>query len=281
MRDSKASGRWIVVALALATLASCGAATATTIVSGFNGNSLAANDDLSTSQVMIGFAVNFFGTNTSSLYVNNNGNLTFTQPLSHFTPFGLGSTLTLGFGPIIAPFFADVDTRVGNVATYGTGTFNGDAAFGANWPNVGYFSGHTNKLNNFQTLLVDRVDTGAGNFDIYFNYGQIQWETGDASRGQNGLGGDCAAVGYTNGLSGAQNVSFNWPGSLVCNSFLDGGTAPLIHATNDNTPGQLYFQVRNGNVVSPSPVPEPGTSMLMGSGILALFGMRRRLFGSK
>jgi hypothetical protein len=67
--------------------------------------------------------------------------------------------------------------------TYGSGTADGRQAFGVNWIDVGYFSSRTDKLNQFQLVLIDRSDTGAGNFDIEFNYGNILWETGEASGG--------------------------------------------------------------------------------------------------
>src|SRR5437667_3702930 len=72
----------------------------------------------------------------STVYVNNNGNLTFDSPLSTFTPFNLLQTSRL----IVAPFFADVDTRVGNLLTFGSGTLGGRSAFGVNWPGVGCYS---------------------------------------------------------------------------------------------------------------------------------------------
>src|SRR5688572_1311613 len=148
------------------------------IVPGFNTNSLAGNDDGSTGLVDFQFSANFFGTTYTAAFLNNNGNITFNAPLSQFTPSGI----TAATAPIIAPFFADVDTRVGELMKYGTGTVGGRAAFGVTWDDVGvgYFNQHVDKLNQFQLLLVDRTDTGAvGNFDIYFNYDQIQWETGD------------------------------------------------------------------------------------------------------
>lgn len=40
---------------------------------GFDGNTLAANDDDSTGLVAFGFSVNFFGVSRSGGYVNNNG----------------------------------------------------------------------------------------------------------------------------------------------------------------------------------------------------------------
>ena len=113
----------------------------------------------STAAVNLGFSVNFFGANSSTVFVNNNGNVTFTSALNQFTPNGLAT----GVGqPIIAAYFADVDTRTGNLTHYGTDTVNGFAAFGVEWPAVGYFSTHTDKLNTFELILINRSDTGAG-----------------------------------------------------------------------------------------------------------------------
>ena len=172
----------------------------------FNANSLPGNDDGSTGTVAIGFSapINFFGQSFNSLYVNNNGNVTFNAPLFTFTPFGL--TTNTGI-PIIAAFFADVDTRTGPILTYGNGIVNGRQAFGINWPNVGYYRTHLDLLNNFQEILMERFDTGPGNFDIEFNYDQIQWETGDASGGSGGFGGTPVHVGYSNGTGNPRNIS--------------------------------------------------------------------------
>src|ERR1700692_1796893 len=166
---------------------------------GFNANTLAANDDGSTAAVSLGFSVNFFGANSPTVFVNNNGNVTFTSALSQYTPNGLST----GVGqPIIAPYFADVDTRGAGsgLVTYGTAMVNGHDAFGVEWPNVGYFASETNKLNDFELILINRSDTGAGNFDIEFNYNTMLWETGDVSGGINGLGGTSAGVGDSNGV---------------------------------------------------------------------------------
>jgi Nidogen-like len=209
----------------------------------FNSNSLPGNDDDSTGLVPIGFPINFFGTTYTDLYVNNNGNVTFVTPLSTCTPHVL--TTDLGTS-IIAPFFADVDTRVGNILTYGQGAWGDRSAFGVNWIDVGYYDEHTDKLNTFQLILVDRSDVAPGDFDIIFNYDKIQWETGDdCSGGIGGLGGNSAHVGYSKG-TGNSGTFNELPGSGVNGAFLDGGPHALISFSNIGVPGRYLFEVRNG-----------------------------------
>ncbi len=247
---------------------------ATTIASGFNANTVDTCDDCATGATPLGFSANFFGTTYTQTYVSNNGYVTFNSGQGTYTPTGLTASYT--GQPIIASFYADVDTNDGGTVTYGTGTYAGDAAFGVTWNDVAYFAAG-DKHNTFQEILVDRSDTGAGNFDIYFNYAQIQWETGSASGGSDGLGGASAAVGYANG-SGGPGTYFQLPGSLVPGSFLDGGPNSLVTGTNDGTPGQFMFEVRNGAVTVPgvpAGVPEPGSWAMMILGLLGLGAVLR------
>ncbi len=217
---------------------------------GFSQNTLAANDDLFTGLINTGFTMNFFGQIFNDLTVNNNGNVSFAGPLATFTPFPLLTTAT----PMIAPFFADVDTRLGNTVTFGTGTIDGQNAFGVNYNDVRHFSvfGANQGLptNDFQLVLVDRSDVSPGDFDIEFNYSQIQWEAGEAS-GSNaqGLGGSTARVGWTNGVDRA----FELPGSGIPGSFLDSGpaaTSLVQNSLNSGVLGRYVFESRNGSITS-------------------------------
>lgn len=245
---------------------------------GFTSNTLARNDDGSTGAVNIGFGVNFFGTSATQLFVNNNGNVTFNSPLGTFTPSALNGPTAR---PIIAAFFADVDTRnpASAVTQYGMGTVDGRAAFGVNWDGVGYYNNRADKLNIFQLILIDRNDTGAGNFDIEFNYDQILWETGEASGGINGLGGTSAAVGYSGG-SGVEGTFAQLQGSLVNGALINGGSNALVsNNQGSGVNGRYLFNVRGGTVVVPPPmevVPEPATVALVGAGVLLLGGFARR-----
>ncbi|MBO1256274.1 VPLPA-CTERM sorting domain-containing protein [Alteromonas sp. 5E99-2] len=235
---------------------------ASAIVDGFNSNSLAANDDGSTGLVDIGFSLNFFDSNFSQLFVNNNGNITFESSLSTFSPFDLTSTGQ----SIIAPFFADVDTRNGGTVSYGEGSFDGFNAFGVNYIDVAFFGGAgSSNTNTFQLLLVDRSDIGSGDFDILFNYEQILFETGTASDGdENGLGGSSARVGFSNG-SGDIGTSFELTGSAINGAFLDGGVNSLVdNSFNSDIDGRYIFNVRNGSVDFIAEVPAPAPiSILM------------------
>jgi len=109
----------------------------TAIRPGFTNNILAANDDGSTGLVPVGFPINFFGTSYANLYVNNNGNVTFDNYLSDFTPnYTILQEVQSSYyepGGMIAPFWADVDTEGSGsgVTAYGTNTVDGHVAFGS------------------------------------------------------------------------------------------------------------------------------------------------------
>jgi hypothetical protein len=106
------------------------------------------NDDSFSEQLYFGFSINFLGRQFDQLYVNNNGNLTFDGPQGTYSP----QELTTNYGPIIAPFFADVDTRNdggGGTITYAPLTVNDHKAYKVTWDQVGYYNEHYDKRNTF------------------------------------------------------------------------------------------------------------------------------------
>lgn len=275
--------------LALFSLPATGLLQAGAIISTLNPavSTLAANDDGSSPSTSIGFSANYFGTTYTTLFANNNGNFTFGASLSTFTPFGLTGATTI---PIIAAFFGDVDTRGAGsgVLTYGATTLTTNdlvvrSAFVGNWVDVGYFASGVDKLNSFQIVLIDRADTGAGNFDIMFNYDKILWETGGASGGTSGLGGSSARAGFSNG-TGALGSFYEFTGSGVNGALLNGGPSALISSTNvllgnllyTKTDGRYVFTVRGGTVDTGVTTPEPGTWGLILAGLGALAWRRTR-----
>jgi Nidogen-like len=257
----------LVAGVGVILLASPGYSASRRNLPGFSTSNIPASDDGVAGPVNLGFTINVFGTNYSAVYISNNGNVTFggpiAGPVSAFTPFGLANAGIKMF----APFFADVDTRGAGsgIVTYGTDTVNGRPAFGVEWPHVGYYNQQTNKLNSFELVIVDRSDVMAGAFDLEFNYDAIQWETGGASGGANGLGGFSARVGYTNGITGAGGVTFEIPGSgastpgaPVLGTFVDGGPNALVtNSLNTAVVGRYLWAVRGG---SPGPPPAPPVS---------------------
>jgi hypothetical protein len=231
-----------LVALALTVPAGAEGPNAIQNPAGCTTNTLPPGDDNSSAAVPLGFTANFFGTSFTSVYVNQNGNVTFSGPLGTFTPQDLNTVST----PIIAAFWADVDTQAAGSGqtTYGQVTVDGQPAFCVNWINVGYYSRHIDKLNSFQLLLVSRG--GNGDFDIVLNYDKVQWETGDVNGGTAGLGGTSAAAGFSNG-DGDPAHRFVQPGSLQNGALLDSNqTTGLIHGSR-GTPqlGRYVFDVRN------------------------------------
>lgn len=249
-----------------------------------NGGTLGPSDDGSTAAVPLGFSssINFFGPNYASLYINNNGNVTFQNASTDFMPGGLTSRTDI---PIIAPFFADVDSTgnngtAGNI-TYGTGIVGGHDAFAATWNGVGYYEKHFDKLDTFQLVLIERFDTGPGNFDIEFNYDQVQWESGDSAGGVAGLGGSSARVGFSNG-SGVSGTFVQLAGSGTAGSFLDSNVSTgLIHTQqigagtiSTATAGRYSYAARAGHFLlaptaqanGPYTVAEGSSILLSGAG---------------
>ncbi len=259
-----------LIVLAGAALAGFAAsANAGAVRSGFDASTLPANDDGSTGFVGFGLGtLNFYGSSYTGGYVNNNGNVTFTGAMSTFTPFPI---LTTGV-PLLAPFFADVDTRGAGsgVTQYGAGMVGASPAWGVSWRDVGYYAFGTDKLNTFQLVIYDVQANG--DFCFEFNYDKIEWETGSASGGTGGLGGSSARAGWSNGVSDAFEIA----GSAVNGAFLDSNlvTGLIYRQLNSGVDGRFTFCVRNGTVVNPTiPLPTAGAMGLAG---LAGMGVIRR-----
>ncbi|MCW9679746.1 VWD domain-containing protein [Dolichospermum planctonicum UHCC 0167] len=206
---------------------------------GFGENILNRNDDSSTELINVTSVfesgLNFFGTTYNSFYINNNGNITFSSPQSTYTPFALTGNTSQ---PIIAPFFADVDTSAGTVTPSVGGTSTGSNLLYwdldptnnqviITWDDVGAYSGGT-VPNAFQLIL---KDTGSGNFSIDFRYENIEWLVGSAS------GNNLARAGYSAG----NGVNFFELPQSGTNTMAD-----LESASNVNVPGKYVFLVTNG-----------------------------------
>ncbi|XP_059384609.1 alpha-tectorin [Carassius carassius] len=125
----------------------------------------------------------FFGRTHNQTFVNNNGHLTFTEPLSDYIPL-------LNSGrDIIAPLWTHLDNLHGGTISYREDTnssvlilvtaavnqyfpnlalpFIATSVFVATWDNVPYFSGEG--VVTFQVVFISNVDHSF----ILFNYGNI------------------------------------------------------------------------------------------------------------
>ena len=177
------------------------------------------NDDNSSALINLPFTFDFYGTPYNSLYINNNGNISFQAPYYTWSsnPFP-DSTFNM-----IAPFWADVDTR-GDMDSLGNFVGNGGnvwykitpTALIVNWNQVGYFNMHTDLVSTFQLIITNGSDSlvSAGG-NVSFCYQDMQWTTGDASSGFGGFGGVPATVGVNigNGVNYFQVGRFDQSGA--------------------------------------------------------------------
>jgi uncharacterized repeat protein (TIGR01451 family) len=154
------------------------------------------NDDGSTDSIPLSFTFTFFGQSFHKVYINNNGNISFSNRFSTYTSTGFPIR---GYD-MIAAFWADVDTRgAGSGIVY----YKSEAhRFTVIWDSVGYYSYGFDKRNTFQIVISDGTDplVGVGN-NVCMSFGPMQWTTGSASGGVNGFGGTPATVGINRGDS--------------------------------------------------------------------------------
>nr|XP_022323654.1 protein mesh-like [Crassostrea virginica] len=214
---------------------------------------MSKNDDGSSPDIPISSLFPFFNHQHSKLTVNTNGVISFLQTVSTYTPdpFPIANDARM-----IAPFWADINTLRGGTVWYRETTdiklldratdevrayfpkflkFRASWLFVATWDHVAFF-GCSNegcsKTNTFQSVL---ITNGQHSFTIY-NYEDIQWTTGTASRGNatTGLGGTPAQVGFNAG----DGIVF-----YTVNASRTPDIVNVDEYSNVNIPGKFVFRI--------------------------------------
>ena len=161
------------------------------------------NDDGSSPAMVLPFSYCFFGQSIDTLYINNNGNISFHQSRFNF----VSDSFPNATYSMIAPLWADVDTRgplSGLVYYKVTPT-----AVIVKWEHVGYFPMRDDKLNSYQIILTDGSDPMVPFGNTAFCYGDMQWTSGGS-----GFLGSPATAGANAGdaTNFIQFGRFNSPG---------------------------------------------------------------------
>ena len=200
-------------------------------------SAIVENDDQSSPLLLLPFTFNLFGQSYTSLYINNNGNISFDQPYGTYTASGFPSASFV----MVAPFWADVDTR-DTTPDLTMDFLNGQVLFRitptalyVNWVDVGYFAYHDSLRNSFQLTITDGTDAAIpGGNNVSFCYKDMQWTTGDASMGLFGFGGGSATVGVNkgDGIEHAQVGRFNADNDIYNGAYTDSSGVDWLDSTH-------------------------------------------------
>jgi len=246
-----------------------------------------SNDDGSTPAIALPFTFCYYGSNYDTLYINNNGNITFNNPSSNFTPQGFPDNQF----NMIAPFWGDVQTLngVGKVRYKIT-----PSAMIVQWDSVRKFPFSASTLeNSFQLIITNGLDSLVpGGNNVAFCYQDISWFSGAMGSTVGVNKGD--SVNYFQVTrAGASGNSYDGPyGNADGIDFLDNnsfyfstcGTAnnvPPISLTNicdsvflgadDSTVVEFVFiGPEPGQIVTAQMAPNPNATVISStSGVIA------------
>ena len=206
---------------------------------GFGTGVLEYNDDGSSSEISLTPAfpngLEFFGQRFHSMFVNNNGSITFGGPTGTFTP----QRFPVSGNRMVAPFWADVDTRgAGRPQRNGVYWDVRPGQVVVTWHNVGFYSSNDSRQNTFQLVIISNENLDLDElWRVQFRYNRCEWTTGNASGGQGGLGGTPAQAGFDAGDSRTYEIL---PGSGT------GAVLDLCRTSNVGVPGIWEFDIYRG-----------------------------------
>ncbi|NXL83212.1 TECTA protein, partial [Alectura lathami] len=232
-------------------------------------------DDGTSKELSLSVPFTFYGKEYQTLYVNNNGVVSFGTEVRQYTPDPFPLVDGHSF---VAPYWGDVDNVLGGDVFYRETTdpallklitqdlnqyfpkipFTATWAFVATWDHVAYYGSTSDKGNTFQATLTTDTKTSF----VILNYKDIQWTTGTASGGdpETGLGGTPAHVGPESSTLDSPQAGFNNGDETNYYNIPGSHTEAVINITktsNVNIPGRWVFQVDDFKVTGvPTEVPQ-------------------------
>uniref|UniRef100_A0A673H4W8 NIDO domain-containing protein n=1 Tax=Sinocyclocheilus rhinocerous TaxID=307959 RepID=A0A673H4W8_9TELE len=212
------------------------------------------SDDGSSEAIYLQQPFKYFGCTYNQIYVNNNGHLTFTEPLSAYVPY-----LNAGID-IIAGLWTDLDNRNGGTISYREDTnsavlaqvtqavnqyfpnvpFTATSAFVATWDSVPYISG--GGVVTFQVVLVSNGDRSfiLINYDDVAETARAGYDTVDS------VNSFTIPAASAPELSSSSNINVNGRWSFrvdVLANFLPFGDGDIVNPISDEGSSEaIYLQ---------------------------------------
>ena len=225
-----------------------------------------------------GNAFNVDGTSHTEMFINTNGMVSFGEAVGNlssgpFPRFGFGGDDECGGEclapqsisdceidcseppplqptgvPIFAPFWADINVREGGDLHLGSP--NEDTLV-VTWNEVAQYGGDAGE-NTFQLVLIDRDDTGEGNFDVEFRYDNLEWsrnaqagiDVGNAVNFFNLPGANSSAVSDLDTVNSNTDTAGIWKFAFRGGLMSDGSSAetPLLPIIDPDNSGDYSFE---------------------------------------
>src|SRR5690606_3668455 len=167
----------------------------------WNASGWGNGDDGSYGPINLPFGFYLYGQTYTVAYININGSISFGA--GDYLSSSSSSAVPMNGPALVAPFWADVDLRGGGANVNQVQHKVTPAALHVNWTNGGNSHPQTDTLSSSQVVISDRSDPlVADGANLSFCYGTMEWTTGSASGGSNGLGRTPPTSGANKGDGG-------------------------------------------------------------------------------